>query len=132
MPILTPSRKYKDFDLSFMEHPQSGDVQKKIDLNSVRQSLKNLLMTMPGERPFNPYLGTELYRLLFEPMDPITISAIDQTIERTIQNYEPRINLDLIQIVPAPDENSISITIVFRDKVTGTPGTFNTTLQRLR
>lgn len=132
MAILTPTRKYKDFDLSFENHPQSGDVQKKIDLNSIRQSLKNLLMTMPGERPFNPYLGTELYRLMFEPMDPITISAIDQTIERTIQNYEPRINLELIQIVPSPDENSISITIVFRDKVTGTPGTFNTTLQRLR
>lgn len=132
MSILNPSRIYKDLDLSFGKHPERSDVLKKTDINAIRQSLRNLLFTMPGERPFQPYLGTELYRLLFEPMDPITISALDQTIERTIQNYEPRIDLQMIQLIPSPDQNSVDINIFFRVKGTGTPGTFTTTLTRLR
>lgn len=132
MSILKPTRIYKDLDLSFGKHPQKGDVLKKTDINSIRQSLKNLLFTMPGERPFQPYLGTELYRLLFEPLDPITVSALDQTIERTIQNYEPRIELQLIQLAPAVDQNSVDISIFFRVKGTGTPGSFTATLTRLR
>lgn len=132
MSILTPTRIYKDLDLDFGKHPQKGDVLKKTDVNSIRQSLRNLLFTIPGERPFQPYLGTELYRLMFEPMDPITISALDQTIERTIQNFEPRVELQLIQLVAAPDENSVDISIFFKVKGTGTPGSFTATLTRLR
>ena len=132
MSILTPTRFYKDLDLSFGMHPQKGDVLKKTDINSIRQSLKNLLFTTPGERPFQPYLGTDLYRLLFEPLDPITVSALDQTIERTIQNFEPRIDLQMIQVVPQADENSVDINIFFTIKNTGTPGSFSTTLTRLR
>lgn len=132
MSILTPTRIYKDLDLSFSKHPQRGDVLKKTDVNSIRQSLKNLLFTMPKERPFQPYLGTDLYRLLFEPLDPITISALEQTIERTIQNYEPRVELQMIQIAPAVDDNAVDIGIYFRVRGTGTPGSFTTTLTRLR
>lgn len=132
MSILTPTRIYKDLDLSFQKHPQRGDVLKKTDIASIRQSLKNLLFTMPKERPFQPYLGTELYRLLFEPLDPITVAALEQTIERTIQNYEPRVELQMIQIAPSIDDNAVDIGIFFKVKGTGTPGSFTTTLTRYR
>lgn len=132
MSIITPTRVYKDLDLSFQKHPQRGDVLKKTDINSIRQSLKNLLFTMPKERPFQPYLGTDLYRLLFEPLDPIKVIALEQTIEKTIQNYEPRVELQMIQIAPSFDDNAVDIGIYFKVKSTGTPGSFTTTLIRLR
>ena len=132
MPILQPTRVYKDLDLSFAKHPQRSDVLKKTDVNSIRQSLRNLLFTHQGERPFQPYLGTILHRLLFEPLDSITITALDQAIERTIQNYEPRIELENIQITPFADDSEVEICIFFRVKGTGTPSSFTATFSRLR
>ena len=131
-PIKTPNRIYKDLDLSFSAHPERGDVLKKLDISSVIQSLKSLLFTMPGERPFQPNLGSPLYNLLFEPLDDISMALIDKTIGHTIQNYEPRVTLDLVQIVPNDEENEVQISIFFTVKGTQTPASFTTTLKRLR
>ncbi len=131
-PIKTPNRIYKDLDLSFSAHPERGDVLKKLDISSIIQSLKSLLFTMPGERPFQPNLGSPLYNLLFEPLDDISMALIDKTIEHTIQNYEPRVTLDLVQIVPNDEENEVQISIFFTVKGTQTPASFTTTLKRLR
>jgi len=131
-PIKTPNRIYKDLDLSFSAHPERGDVLKKLDISSVIQSLKGLLFTMPGERPFQPNLGSPLYKLLFEPLDDISMALIDKTIGHTIQNYEPRVTLDLVQIIPNDEENEVQISIFFTLKGTQTPASFTTTLKRLR
>jgi phage baseplate assembly protein W len=131
-PIKTPNRIYKDLDLSFSAHPERGDVLKKLDISSIIQSLKSLLFTMPGERPFQPNLGSPLYNLLFEPLDDISMALIDKTIEHTIQNYEPRVTLDLVQIFPNDEENEVQISIFFTVKGTQTPASFTTTLKRLR
>jgi phage baseplate assembly protein W len=131
-PIKTPNRIYKDLDLSFSAHPERGDVLKKLDISSIIQSLKSLLFTMPGERPFQPNLGSPLYNLLFEPLDDISIALIDKTIGHTIQNYEPRVTLDLVQIIPNDEENEVQISIFFTLKGTQTPASFTTTLKRLR
>jgi phage baseplate assembly protein W len=131
-PIKTPNRIYKDLDLSFSAHPERGDVLKKLDISSIIQSLKSLLFTMPGERPFQPNLGSPLYNLLFEPLDDISMALIDKTIGHTIQNYEPRVTLDLVQIVPNDEENEVQISIFFTVKGTQTPASFTTTLKRLR
>lgn len=131
-PIKTPNRIYKDLDLSFSAHPERGDVLKKLDISSIIQSLKSLLFTIPGERPFQPNLGSPLYNLLFEPLDDISMALIDKTIGHTIQNYEPRVTLDLVQIVPNDEENEVQISIFFTVKGTQTPASFTTTLKRLR
>lgn len=131
-PIKTPNRIYKDLDLSFSAHPERGDVLKKLDISSIIQSLKSLLFTMPGERPFQPNLGSPLYNLLFEPLDDISMALIDKTIGHTIQNYEPRVTLDLVQIFPNDEENEVQISIFFTVKGTQTPASFTTTLKRLR
>lgn len=130
--IIKPTRLYKDLDLNFSKHPQRGDVLKKIDINSINQSLKTLLYTMPGERLFQPLVGTPLYRLLFEPLDDVSMTLVDQAIEHTIQNFEPRIELNLVQIVPDEENNEINISIFYTIKGTQTPGSFFTTLKRVR
>jgi phage baseplate assembly protein W len=132
MAIIRPFRLYKDIDLTFSRNPGTGDVGKKLDINAVKQSLKNLLYTQYNERPFNPNLGSPLYRLLFQPADPITTEAIKQAIELLIQNFEPRVVLDYLDVVPKYDDNSYEITIFFTVVGIPVPVSFSTILQRLR
>lgn len=130
--IINPTRLYKDLDFSFAKHPQRGDVLKKLDVNSINQSLRILLFTMQGERLFQPSVGTPLYKLLFEPLDEVSMTLVDQAIEQTIQNFEPRIDLNLIQVVANDEQNGIDISIFYTIKGTQTPGSFSTTLKRVR
>jgi phage baseplate assembly protein W len=130
--INTPSRIYKDIDLSFAMHPTSRDILKKIDVNAVKQSLKTLILTGFNERPFQPDLGSPIYRLLFEPVDPITTEVLRRAIEQVIQNHEPRVYLNLVEVVPNEDSNEYNITIYFTVVGIPTPVTFGITLQRLR
>lgn len=132
MSIIRPYRLYKDIDLAFTPHPQTGDVVKKLDVNAVKQSLKNLLFTQYNERLFQPKIGSPLHGLLFEPMDPITVEGMKQTIEILIQNYEPRIILEQIDIVPNYDENTYELSIFFTVVGIPLPISFSTILQRLR
>ena len=74
------ARIYKDFDLSFGKNSLSGDLNKKLDVNAVKQSMINLVMTKPFERPFNPLLGSEINNLLFEQMDTFTSDAIQKNL----------------------------------------------------
>lgn len=132
MSILRPVRLYKDIDLSFSSHPETGDVTKKIDVNAVKQSLKNLLFTQYNERPFRPDIGSPLYRMLFEPMDPVTVESMKKAIELVITNFEPRVNLEKVEIVPNYDTNEYELTIFYTVAGIGLPTSFSTILQRLR
>lgn len=132
MSIITPVRLYKDIDLSFSAHPVTKDITKKLDVNAVKQSLKTLLFTQYNERPFRPTLGSPLYKLLFEPMDPITVEGMKQAIEILIQNFEPRVQLQKVDIVPVYDKNEYELSIYFTVVGITAPVTFTTILQRLR
>lgn len=132
MSILRPVRLYKDIDLSFSAHPETGDVTKKIDVNAVKQSLKTLLFTQYNERLFQPDLGSPLYRMLFQPMDVVTIEGMKKAIELVIVNHEPRVNLQKIEIVPNYDTNEYELSIFYIVVGIGLPTSFSTILQRLR
>lgn len=129
--MTTPTRLYKDIDLSLAK-TTSNDVAKRVDVNAVKQSIKNLLLTRPGERPFQPVLGSELYRILFEPMDVVTVELMKGVITDCIGNYEPRVKLQEVAVNPKYDENSYDISLYFYVVGIATPVTYNLTLQRLR
>lgn len=126
------SRIYKDFDLAFGKNAITGDINKKIDVNSVKQSLKTLVLTKPYERPFNPMLGSEIYGLLFEPMNSFTTTAIEKSLEYLIQNYEKRARLQSIDIKPLYDLNTYDIDIGFYIVGINQPQTLEIKLERLR
>lgn len=126
------NRLYKDIDLSFTAHPNTGDIGKRVDINAVKQSVKNLLLTRYFERPFQPQLGSPIYQLLFEPLDPITAASIKQAIERLLQNYEPRVVMRKLDVVPNEDLNAYNVTLFFNIKGFREPIAFVTTLERLR
>jgi len=132
MAILTPNKLYKDLDVTFTAHPETQDVLKKIDNNSIKQSLKLLLFTNIGERLFQPDVGSKIYGLLFEPLDPITTEVLKRSIENTIETYEPRVLLEGVDVVPNYDDNSYEVSIYFTVLGINQPTSLTVTLERLR
>jgi len=105
---------YSDVDLTFKPHPNTGDVTTLRDIDAVKQSVRNLILTSPGERPFNPYLGSDVRGLLFEPVDNFTAISLRRAIELTLANYEPRIEVQSVEIEPQPDNYRYGVSISYR------------------
>ena len=129
--MTTPNRVYQDLDLLFGV-TATNDVAKRIDVNAVKQSLKNILYIRKGEIPFRPEIGSDLHRILFEPMDFLTTDLLRDIITDTIRKYEPRVRLENVEIQPNYDQNSYDLSLYFYVIGIYTPITFNLTLQRLR
>lgn len=126
-----PVRIYQDLDLTFGV-TATQDVAKRLDVNAVKQSIKNLLFTRKGEKLFRPEIGSDLHRILFEPMDFLTVDLLRDVITETIQKFEPRVRLEDVVVNPNYDSNSYDLTLYFYVIGIYTPVTFNLTLQRLR
>ena len=99
----------KDLKINFMPHPVTGDLQVAKEDAAVKQSVINLLLTIPGERPFNSDLGSRISELLFEPLDFGVAAQIQNEIRTTIRNYEPRIGIVELVVEPEYEENSFSV-----------------------
>jgi hypothetical protein len=104
---------YSDLDLSFNPHPVTGDLMITTGDISVIRALKNLLLTNPYEKPFNPDYGSNIRKLLFEPMTAFTGATLQKEIEYTVKNYERRVTLKNINVTPNYDNNSYNISIEF-------------------
>jgi len=122
---------YVDVDLSFNKKP-AGDVYKKKDASSVKQAIKNLLLTNHYEKPFQPFFGANLRGLLFELADDQTESEVSVNIASAIQSYEPRVEVMDIDVNVLPDQNDMRVSIVFKIVSTEEIVTFTTNLSRLR
>lgn len=130
--LSTPNKLYKDLDFSFTAHPETGDVLKKIDNNSIKQSVTALINTAFGERHFEPNIGSPLRNLLFEPVDAVTTSVMERAIDYTLKNFEPRVQLDSVSVEPKEDENAYDISIYFSVIGINQPTSVSITLERLR
>lgn len=104
---------FVDLDFGFAQNPLTGDVAVKTDANAINQSLKNLVLTMFYERPFQSNLGSIVNQLLFEPLTPILPTTIQRAIEQVIRNFEPRVSLKEINIDVDYDSNGVDITIYY-------------------
>ena len=128
----TPKRIYKDIDMSFKPNVLTNDVSKKVDVNAVKQALKNVLLTKKGEKPFDPNYGSGIYDLLFEPMDYFISNVMQKEIETTIENYEPRVELIDVQCSPNFALEQYEIRIEFYVVGVREPQVYTNTLERLR
>lgn len=125
------NREYSDIDLSFLKSA-SGDVFKKTSASAVKQSVKNLLMTNWGEKPFRPVFGGNLNDLLFELADNPTISTLAPRIENVINNEEPRAEVQDIKVYNEADRNSIRCVITFKVVNVQELVTLTTSVSRIR
>jgi len=106
-------RSFTDLDLNFNLHPTQKDINKFKNEMAVINSVKNLVMTNHYERPFQPELGSNLKRLLFEQVDNTTAALLEREITETIQNFERRVDVRDVTATGFPDENGYKVEITF-------------------
>jgi phage baseplate assembly protein W len=124
---------FSDFLTNFERHPVSGALARVTNEESIKQSLKNLILTNVGERIFQPNFGSNVRRSLFEPNDKITAQNIVYYIKNSVSQNEPRVALSNVVVYPSPDEGTFTVNIVFyiiNNPVT--PVTLNLILRRVR
>jgi phage baseplate assembly protein W len=105
------SRGFKDISMSFQENPLTNDLIPLKNENAIAQSIKNLILTSPGERFFNPDLGSGIFESLFDNIDFISATQIQSSAENTINTYEPRVRLIEVKVDPRPDDNAFDMTV---------------------
>ena len=113
MPVERVSRGFKDISMSFEVNPINADIISVKNDTAIARSIRNLVLTVPGERFFNEYLGSRVSEVLFDNLDEISASAIRDEIEETIIKYEPRVKLDNVNVKPNYDNNEFDVTITY-------------------
>ena len=105
------SRGFKDLAISFNANPSTGDFGVVKNENAIKQSVRNLILTMFGERPFQPSIGSRVKMLLFEPWDPFAVDTIKSEIFNVIKRLEPRVRCTGGGLRDESDINSVHISI---------------------
>ena len=113
MPVQRLSRGFKDLSASFQTNPLSNDLIALKNESAIARSVRNLVLTIQGERPFQPVLGTGVNNLLFDNMDKLTASAIRSELRTTIENYEPRVEINEILVEPDFERNAFDVTLQY-------------------
>jgi len=126
------TRNFRDLDLSFNIHPVRKDINTYKNEYAVINSIKNLVLTNHYERPFQPELGSNIRRLLFENVDSVMAAQIEREIEETVNNFEPRAEISKVTAIAAPDENRYNILLEFFVINNPNPITINFFLERIR
>ena len=125
-------RIYKDLNLDFQQNTATKDIQKIIDVEAVKRSVRNLINLNHYEKPFHPEIGSNLRAMLFENMTPQMSHLITKQIELLIANYEPRARLATVKTTPLLDRNAYAVTINFQVVNQPEPVVMETFLERLR
>ena len=111
MPIERVSKQIKDISMSMQVNPLTYDLIDIKNQTAISRSIRNLVLTSPGERFFNQTLGSKVYQSLFGNLDDISASIIESEIENTITNYEPRVKIISVDVSPNYDQYEFNVTI---------------------
>ena len=111
MPIQRLSKGFKDISATFQVNPINEDLIVTFNENAIARAVRNLVFTVPGEKPFQPTVGSNVSQLLFENFDQLTAQSIKREIENTIINYEPRVNLTAVEVTANFDNNAFDCII---------------------
>jgi phage baseplate assembly protein W len=130
--IVARKKDYSDLDLDFMAHPTTGDVMKKTGVDAIKRSVRNLILTNFYDRPFRSYIGSGALKLLYENMNPITANFLNNAIREVIENYEPRVRVDSINVNFDYDNNGYNATLFFTILNRNEPVVINLFLERIR
>jgi phage baseplate assembly protein W len=113
VPVQRVSKPFKDVSATFQVNPINSDLIGLTNENAIARSIRNLVFTNPGERPFNPILGSDVNSLLFDNLDQITASNIRSQIKVTINNFEPRVKLNEVVVKANSDRNAFDVKIQY-------------------
>ncbi len=113
MPLQRVSQGFKDISMSFQSNPLNNDLIGLKNENAIARSIKNIVFTVPGEKFFNENFGSEISASLFENVNEISASAIEDQIRISIENYEPRVELINVEVIPNFDYNQMDAVITY-------------------
>ena len=113
MPLERVSQGFKDISMTFQSNPLNEDLIAIKNENAIARSLRNIVFTTPGEKFFNESFGSRITESLFENIDEITATIIVDEIRQSIDNYEPRVEVDDVKAFPDYDNNSFDVTITY-------------------
>ena len=107
------SRAFKDINLSFKRHPVTNDVVTIRDEDAIKRSVRNIIFTIIGEKPFEPNFGSVINNALFELDTTLNQIRISDEIKNSLENYEPRITGISVSVSIYPDSNELNCTVQY-------------------
>jgi phage baseplate assembly protein W len=113
------SRAFKDINLSFKRHPVTNDVVTIRDEDAIKRSVRNIIFTILGEKPFEPDFGSVMNESLFDLSTSLSEIRISDEITSSLNNYEPRIDNIEVLVQLSPDTNEMNATVQY--DITGIP-----------
>ena len=113
MPQQRVSQTFKDISMSFETNPLNNDLIALKNTSAIARSLRNIVFTQPGEKFFQPEFGSRVTESLFDIADGVSALAIRDEIRSSIINYEPRVKLLDVTVIPNPGENEMNVTIEY-------------------
>ena len=113
MPLERTSQGFKDLSMTFQVNPLNDDLIAIKNETAIARSVRNIVMTIPGERFFQPSFGSGVNRVLFNNMDEISASVLEDEIRNSIRNYEQRVKLRSILVSPNFDNNTFDTVITY-------------------
>ena len=126
------NRIYSDLNLSFTKNPATKDVAKLFDVQAIKRSVKNIILTNKYERPFNSDFGCNLRGFLFENITEPLLVVIKDRVSMAIEKYEPRVSVEDVVVQSEDGSNGISIMVSFKINGVEQPVSVSTFLQRVR
>ena len=114
MPLEKVSQGFKDISMSFQSNPLNNDLIGLKNENAIARSVKNIVFTVPGEKFFNENFGSDISAVLFENINDISASAIEDQIKISIENYEPRVELIEVTAHPNYDNNQFDVIVTYK------------------
>lgn len=123
---------FSDFLTDLDAHPITKQLARVTDADSVAQSIRNLVLTNLGERPFQPNLGSDVLAALFDPADEITATRITEAIRNVVEYSEPRAQLLDVSVTLGPNDNTMVATIIFSLINSREPQRLDILLKRVR
>ena len=110
---IVASRAFKDINLSFKRHPVTNDLVTIRDEDAIKRSIKNIIFTILGEKPFEPNFGSVINDALFDLDTNLNDIRIQDEITSSLKEYEPRISNIIVTVTVAPDTNEMNCTVQY-------------------
>ena len=107
------SRAFKDINLSFKRHPVTNDVLTVSDEDAIKRSVKNIIFTILGEKPFEPNFGSVINQSLFDLNTNLSEIRVSDEIKQSLLNYEPRIDNIEVTVSVYPESNELNCIIQY-------------------
>jgi phage baseplate assembly protein W len=114
MPLERVSQGFKDISLSFQTNPLTGDLIALKNESAIARSVRNIVLTLPGEKFFDEDFGSRISKSLFENIDELSASTVKDEITNSINNYEPRVRLISVDVYPDYENGGFDVIIIYR------------------